>query len=48
MRAHVNAGRKTDALDEFRALRDELVDQKGLDPSPELRDVEQAIITAAG
>lgn len=45
MRAYVNAGRKTDALDVYRALREELVDQKGLDPSPELRDLERAIIT---
>lgn len=45
MRAYVHAGRKTNALDAFRALREEMIDQKGLDPSPELRELERAIIT---
>jgi predicted ATPase/DNA-binding SARP family transcriptional activator len=45
MRAYVGAGRKTDALDAFSALRSELVEQMGLDPSPELRELERAIIT---
>ncbi len=45
MRAHVAAGRKTDALDAYRALREALVDEKGLDPSPELRELERAILT---
>ncbi|MGI9644197.1 MAG: BTAD domain-containing putative transcriptional regulator [Ilumatobacteraceae bacterium] len=45
MRAYVSTGRKTEGLDAFRALREELVEQKGLDPSPELRELERAIIT---
>jgi predicted ATPase/DNA-binding SARP family transcriptional activator len=45
MRAYVDSGRKTDALDAFKQLRVELVDQTGLDPAPALRDLETAIIT---
>jgi predicted ATPase/DNA-binding SARP family transcriptional activator len=45
MRAYVSIGRKTDALDAYRILREELVNQRGLDPSPELRELERAIIT---
>lgn len=45
MRAYVGSGRKVDALAAFRTLRESLIDQTGLDPSPELRELEIAIIT---
>ena len=45
MRAYVQAGRKTDALAAYQSLRTAMVDELGLDPSPEIRDLEAAILT---
>ena len=45
MRAHLEAGRKSDALAVYRELRTILIDELGLDPSPELRELERAILT---
>lgn len=45
MRAQVAAGHKTEALDVYRQHRESLADDLGLDPSPELRDLETAILT---
>jgi DNA-binding SARP family transcriptional activator len=39
------AGRQVEALDAYQRLRSHLRDELGLDPSPRLRDVEQAILT---
>jgi DNA-binding SARP family transcriptional activator/tetratricopeptide (TPR) repeat protein len=39
-------GRTSEALDAYRALRDRLVTEFGLDPAPELRDLEAAILRA--
>lgn len=39
-------GRTDDALDAFRSLRDRLAAELGLDPSPELRKLEAAILAA--
>jgi predicted ATPase/DNA-binding SARP family transcriptional activator len=44
MLALYRAGRQADALDAYRAARQELVDELGLEPGPELRDLEQAIL----
>lgn len=44
MRAYVAAGRKSDALAEYQRLRAALVEELGLDPSPELRDLEREIL----
>jgi predicted ATPase/DNA-binding SARP family transcriptional activator len=44
MRAYVAAGRKSDALAEYQRLRLALVEELGLDPSPELQDLERAIL----
>jgi DNA-binding SARP family transcriptional activator len=38
------AGRAKDALDALRGFRDELADELGLDPSPDLAALEQAIL----
>ncbi len=39
------AGRQADALAAYRAARDKLMDDLGLEPTPELRQLEQAILT---
>jgi predicted ATPase/DNA-binding SARP family transcriptional activator len=44
MLAQLDAGRKSDALATFRAHRTKLVETLGLDPSPELRELELAIL----
>jgi DNA-binding SARP family transcriptional activator/tetratricopeptide (TPR) repeat protein len=44
MRALYAAGRQADALDAYRDARRMLRDELGLDPSDELRDLEQAIL----
>ncbi|ARF53463.1 BTAD domain-containing putative transcriptional regulator [Streptomyces gilvosporeus] len=44
MLAFYRCGRQTDALSVFRRIRSELVDQFGLEPSRELRDLERAIL----
>ncbi|MDX2378573.1 MAG: BTAD domain-containing putative transcriptional regulator [Acidimicrobiia bacterium] len=44
MLAQVDAGRKSDALATFRAHRTKLIETLGLDPSPELRELEVAIL----
>jgi predicted ATPase/DNA-binding SARP family transcriptional activator len=39
------AGRQADALEAYRAARAMLIDELGLEPTPELRQLEQAILT---
>jgi predicted ATPase/DNA-binding SARP family transcriptional activator len=39
------AGRQADALEAYRAARGKLMDEFGLEPTPELRQLEQAILT---
>ena len=39
------AGRQSDALEAYRAARSVLIDELGLEPTPELRRLEQAILT---
>jgi predicted ATPase/DNA-binding SARP family transcriptional activator len=39
------AGRQADALEAYRAARAQLMDELGLEPTPELRQLEQAILT---
>ena len=39
------AGRQADALEAYRAARARLMDELGLEPTPELRQLEQAILT---
>ena len=39
------AGRQGDALEAYRAARAKLMDELGLEPTPELRQLEQAILT---
>ncbi len=47
MVALYRSGRQSDALDAYRALRVALRDELGLDPSPELRRLEQLILEQA-
>jgi len=44
MLALYRAGRQAEALDAYRVARDVLVEQLGLEPGPELRELEQAIL----
>ena len=44
MLALYRSGRQADALDAYRAAREALVDELGLEPGPELRELEQAIL----
>ena len=44
MLALYRSGRQADALDAYRAARQALVDELGLEPGPELRELEQAIL----
>jgi predicted ATPase/DNA-binding SARP family transcriptional activator len=45
MRALYRSGRQTEALDSFQQLQDQLAEELGLDPSPELSALRQAILT---
>ena len=44
MRSLFATGRQTDALNRYRRVRSELVEQLGVEPSPELQDLELAIL----
>ncbi|MDY7106189.1 MAG: alpha/beta fold hydrolase [Actinomycetota bacterium] len=44
MRALYADGRQTEALAAYRELRDRLIDDLGVDPSPELRELEMAVL----
>jgi class 3 adenylate cyclase len=44
MLALYRSGRQADALEAYRNARDTLVDELGIDPSPELQQLEQAIL----
>ncbi|OAN39635.1 BTAD domain-containing putative transcriptional regulator [Mycolicibacterium iranicum] len=44
MLAHYRAGRQAEALELFRQMRERLVDELGVDPSPVLRDAHQQIL----
>jgi DNA-binding SARP family transcriptional activator len=44
MRALYAAGRQAEALEAFRHFRERISDELGLEPGPELREVEAAIL----
>src|SRR6202020_3442538 len=44
MLAQYRAGRQTDALETFQAARRRLVDELGLEPAPELHDLQRRIL----
>jgi predicted ATPase/DNA-binding SARP family transcriptional activator len=44
MLAQYRSGRQADALDTYRDMREKLVDELGVDPSPQLREVYQTIL----
>lgn len=44
MRAHYGAGRQAEALETYRAYRDRLADELGVDPGEELRSLEVGIL----
>ncbi|ORV84172.1 BTAD domain-containing putative transcriptional regulator [Mycolicibacterium iranicum] len=46
MLAQSRSGRQADALDTYRRMRDRLVDELGVDPSPMLREVHRQILDA--
>jgi DNA-binding SARP family transcriptional activator len=45
MLAQYRSGRQADALEIYRRVRDRLVDELGVDPSPPLREVHQQILS---
>jgi DNA-binding SARP family transcriptional activator len=45
MLALARAGRQAEALTAYRRLRDTIVDQLGVDPNPDIRDLHQRILT---
>ena len=44
MLAQYRCGRQADALDTYRRMRDRLIDELGIDPSPPLREIHQQIL----
>ena len=46
MLALYRSGRQADALEVYRRARSVFLDQLGLEPGPQLRDLEQAVLTA--
>ena len=44
MIAQYRCGRQADALDTYRRMRDRLIDELGIDPSPPLREIHQQIL----
>lgn len=46
MLAQFRSGRQADALDVYRRMRERLIDELGVDPSPMLRDVHRQILDA--
>ncbi|QUQ65297.1 Bacterial transcriptional activator domain protein [Kutzneria sp. CA-103260] len=44
MMAHYRAGRQVDALGDYRAIRDEMADRQGIDPSPALQQLHEMIL----
>jgi predicted ATPase/DNA-binding SARP family transcriptional activator len=48
MLAQYRCGRQSEALETYRQMRDRLVDELGIDPSPPLREVHQQILESDG
>ena len=48
MLSQYRSGRQADALDTYRRMRDRLIDELGIDPSPPLRDIHQQILESDG